>query len=67
MFDDEGNPLYKMVDCYIDPAIPMNWNKYGSFHEFPLKPLTALEGRTLRIYYALFCLILRQRQKIPSL
>jgi hypothetical protein len=44
MFDDQGTPLYKMVNCYIDPAIPMNWNKYGSFDEFPLKPLTAMEG-----------------------
>lgn len=38
MFDKDGGPLFKLVNCYIDPPIPLNWNKHGSFDTFPLQP-----------------------------
>ncbi len=34
-FDKEGNAIFKLVNCYIEPPIPMNWNVEGSFDVFP--------------------------------
>jgi hypothetical protein len=34
-FDAQGKPTFKLVNCYIDPPIPMNWNVEGSFDQFP--------------------------------
>ena len=34
-FDGDGQPIFKMVNCYIDPPLPVSWNKHGSFDEFP--------------------------------
>lgn len=34
-FDGLGNPLFKLVNCYIDPPIPMTWNVEGCFDYFP--------------------------------
>lgn len=34
-FDGEGAPIFKMVNCYIDPPLPVSWNKHGSFDQFP--------------------------------
>lgn len=36
-FDAEGEATFKMVNCYVDPPIPMNWNVEGSLDQFPPK------------------------------
>jgi|SRR5690554_1502005 len=37
LFDNEGTEIFKMVNCYVDPPIPMNWNVGGCFDNFPAK------------------------------
>ncbi len=34
-YDAKGAPLFKLVNCYLDPPIPMRWNVAGSFDQFP--------------------------------
>jgi len=34
-FDRNGNAIFKLVNCYIDPPIPMRWNVEGCFDAFP--------------------------------
>ncbi|MDP2187202.1 MAG: hypothetical protein Q8J69_00835 [Sphingobacteriaceae bacterium] len=34
-YDAKGTPLFKLVNCYLDPPIPMRWNVAGSFDQFP--------------------------------
>lgn len=34
-FTASGQPLTKLVNCYIDPPIPMRWNIDGSFNQHP--------------------------------
>lgn len=34
-FNSSGEPIFKLVNCYIDPPIPMRWNVEGSFDTFP--------------------------------
>lgn len=34
-FNAQGDPIFKMVNCYIDPPLPVSWNKHGSFDAFP--------------------------------
>ena len=36
-FDAKGEATFKMVNCYVDPPIPMNWNVEGSLDQFPPK------------------------------
>ncbi|MAX81348.1 MAG: hypothetical protein CL843_14400 [Crocinitomicaceae bacterium] len=36
-FNADGSAFYKMVNCYVDPPIPMSWNKNGTFNTFPPK------------------------------
>ncbi len=38
-----GEPIFKLVNCYIDPPIPMNWNVEGCFDVFPPRPIAALK------------------------
>jgi hypothetical protein len=35
LFDKNGVELFKIVNCYIDPPIPMRWNVDGCFDTFP--------------------------------
>ncbi|MDD2634569.1 MAG: hypothetical protein PHW82_03625 [Bacteroidales bacterium] len=35
LFDKNGIEIFKIVNCYIDPPIPMNWNIKGCFDTFP--------------------------------
>lgn len=42
-FDREGKPIFKMVNCYVDPPIPMNWNVDGSLDQFPPQPIDELK------------------------
>lgn len=37
MFDNTGAEIFKIVNCYVDPPIPMNWNVDGCFDTFPPK------------------------------
>ncbi len=36
-FTKNGDPIFKLVNCYIDPPIPMSWNVENSFDVFPPK------------------------------
>jgi len=38
-FNGEEAEIFKLVNCYIDPPIPMNWNVQGCFNSFPPKVL----------------------------
>lgn len=42
LFDKSGAEIFKMVNCYVDPPIPMNWNVDGCFDSFP--PKTTIES-----------------------
>ncbi len=37
LFNQYGIEIFKMVNCYVDPPIPMNWNVDGCFDAFPPK------------------------------
>ena len=37
LFDKNGIEIFKIVNCYVDPPIPMNWNVNGCFDDFPPK------------------------------
>jgi len=37
LFEKEGKEVFKIVNCYVDPPIPMNWNVKGCFDQFPPK------------------------------
>jgi len=37
LFEKDGNEVFKIVNCYVDPPIPMNWNVDGCFNAFPPK------------------------------
>lgn len=43
-FDKDMAPIFKLVNCYVDPPIPMQWNVDGALDEFPPKPIKELEG-----------------------
>ena len=38
-FTKTGVPIFKMINCDIDPPLPMTWNKKHSFDDFPPKPI----------------------------
>jgi hypothetical protein len=42
LFNQKGQEVFKMVNCYIDPPIPMKWNIDGCFDSFP--PQTDIES-----------------------
>lgn len=42
VFDREGVEIFKTVNCYLDPPIPMDWNSRGAFNQFP--PKTEIES-----------------------
>lgn len=35
LFDKNGTEIFKLVNCYVEPPIPMNWNVEGCFDVFP--------------------------------
>jgi hypothetical protein len=37
LINKNGSEIFKIVNCYIDPPIPMNWNINGCFNSFPPK------------------------------
>ncbi len=37
LFESTGTETFKLVNCYIDPPIPLNWNVDGCFDSFPPK------------------------------
>ncbi len=43
-FTSNGEPVFKMINCYIEPLIPMTWNVEGCFDVFPPKTITYLEN-----------------------
>lgn len=42
-FTADGNAIFKLVNCYIDPPIPMRWNIEGAFDTFPPRPISQLK------------------------
>ncbi len=42
-FTADGTPIFKLVNCYLDPPIPMRWNVEGAFDEFPPRPISELK------------------------
>lgn len=36
LFDHRGLESFKLVNCYVDPPIPMDWNVDNCFDSFPL-------------------------------
>ncbi|MFN2422403.1 MAG: hypothetical protein ABR572_01385 [Cryomorphaceae bacterium] len=42
-FTADGSPIFKLVNCYLDPPIPMSWNVEGAFDEFPPRPIAELK------------------------
>lgn len=43
-FEASGLPIFKMVNCYVDPPVKMDWNVDGSLDAFP--PTNIEELRT---------------------
>lgn len=37
LFNNQGKELFKLVNCYVDPPIPMNWNVQNCFDTFPFQ------------------------------
>lgn len=53
-FDWEGKPIFKLVNCYIDPPIPINWNVNGCFDTFPPRyPAPELKEQNQNLAYFL--------------
>ena len=46
LFDSKGTEIFKIVNCYVDPPIPMNWNVDACFDTFPPK----IEVKSLNIH-----------------
>jgi hypothetical protein len=44
-FNQNGEPIFKMVNCYVDPPIPMRWNVQGSLDVFPPVPIKELKDQ----------------------
>lgn len=43
-FTADGCPIFKLVNCYLDPPIPMRWNVEGAFDHFPPQPIAELKN-----------------------
>lgn len=48
LFDKQGTEIFKIVNCYVDPPIPMSWNVDGCFDTFP--PTIAIETLNIHSY-----------------
>lgn len=42
-FAADGKAIFKLVNCYIDPPIPLSWNIEGAFETFPPRPISQLK------------------------
>lgn len=65
LFDQSGVEVFKLVNCYIDPPIPINWNVDGCFDSFP--PKTSIEALNIHMFSLEFLLAhatLMQQQQI---
>tara|TARA_R110002050_G_scaffold200591_1_gene335522 strand:+ start:66539 stop:67216 length:678 start_codon:yes stop_codon:yes gene_type:complete len=45
-FDQNGKPLFKMINCYIDGYLKMSWNVDSCFDTFPPKSIEYLSYDT---------------------
>jgi hypothetical protein len=45
-FDQDGKPLFKMINCYIDGYISMSWNVDSCFETFPPQTIDGLSYDT---------------------
>ena len=43
-FSNNGEAFFKMINCYVQPLIPMTWNVEGCFDIFPPKTISYLEN-----------------------
>jgi len=41
IFNQTGKEVFKIVNCYVDPPIPMNWNVEGCLDQFPPQTISA--------------------------
>jgi len=48
LFDQNGVEIFKLVNCYIDPPIPLKWNVNGCFDSFP--PKTSIETLDIHMF-----------------
>ena len=48
LFNQDGFEIFKMVNCYVDPPIPANWNVDGCFDAFP--PKTSIETLNIHMF-----------------
>ncbi len=54
LFDQTGVEVFKLVNCYIDPPIPLNWNVEGCFDTFP--PKISFEALNIHMFSLEFLL-----------
>jgi len=54
LFNQDGIEIFKMVNCYVDPPIPANWNVEGCFDTFP--PKTSIESLNIHLFQLDFLL-----------
>ncbi len=47
LFNKEGSEIFKIVNCYVDPPIRMDWNVEGCFDNFP----PTIEEESLNFHY----------------
>ena len=48
LFDQNGIEIFKLVNCYLDPPIPINWNVDNCFDTFP--PRTSYETLNIHMF-----------------
>jgi hypothetical protein len=48
LFDQMGVEIFKLVNCYIDPPIPLRWNVDGCFNSFP--PKTSFQALDIHMF-----------------
>lgn len=54
LFDQKGVEVFKLVNCYIDPPIPLDWNVDGCFDAFP--PNISYEALNIHMFSLEFLL-----------
>jgi len=65
MFDNNGSEIFKLVNCYVDPPIPMNWNINGCFDSFPPKiAVKSLNVHNFDLEFLLSCSSFLNKSKL---
>jgi hypothetical protein len=65
LFDKNGIEIFKMVNCYVDPPIPMNWNVNGCFDVFPPRiEIESLNSHNYDLNFLLRCSSITDDRKI---